>query len=187
MQRLSYTEKQLVSARKMIKAYHKVSECLRAIYSSNQLPGELQDEELLRIIKLNNVSEARLHVPFLFSSPLVVKYRTNEKQEGTKAMPPIDYKREYDDLLNSLGDCGTLVREKKIHATIDNLAQVLAERPVALHFSGHGIENNRDNFGQESVLYSDQGSYFLVLEDSCGGAELLSEKMLRDLIEANQL
>ena len=181
MQRLNRTKKQLREAQAK---YDKISECLREHYASN---GNLRDEELLKMIRVNQISQAHLHISFLFASPLVVKYRTEAHTEDTRGMPLINFRREYDEMLQSLGETGSLVRYKKVHATIENLAHVLAERPVALHFSGHGIENSRENFGNESVLYRGQGNYFLVLEDSNGGADLISEKMLRELIESNKL
>ena len=90
-------------------------------------------------------------------------------------------------MLQSIQEAGTLVRYKKVHATIENFAQVLAQKPVGLHFSGHGIENSKENFGAESVLLRDQGDYFLVLEDKTGAADLISEKMIRDMTESNRL
>lgn len=45
----------------------------------------------------------------------------------------------------------------------------LTENPIALHFSGHGIENNRDNFGSDCALIKGEGN-FLIFEDSEGCA-----------------
>jgi len=35
-----------------------------------------------------------------------------------------------------------------MQATIENLTLILGQNPLALHFSGHGIENNEKNFGR---------------------------------------
>jgi hypothetical protein len=45
----------------------------------------------------------------------------------------------------------------------------LTENPCALHFSGHGIENCKENFGKESALIKNEGN-FLIFEDSEGCA-----------------
>lgn len=65
---------------------------------------------------------------------------------------------------------------------MDNLSISLTENPCALHFSGHGIENCRENFGKESALIKDEGN-FLIFEDSEGCAQYLSEKKLHQLLQ----
>lgn len=69
-------------------------------------------------------------------------------------------------------------------ATLDNLRKTLTENPIALHFSGHGMENNEKNFGRDSFKLRDQGN-FLILEENEGCAQFLSEKRLHELIEAS--
>ena len=54
--------------------------------------------------------------------------------------------------------------------------------PLALHFSGHGIENNVNNFGGASNALREYGN-FLVFEDEEGTAVYLSEKELKNFIE----
>jgi len=66
--------------------------------------------------------------------------------------------------------------------TLDNIRLTLIENPMALHFSGHGIENNKDNFGRDSVFYKDHG-HFLIIEDEEGAAQYISEKQLKQLLE----
>jgi len=69
-------------------------------------------------------------------------------------------------------------------ATLDNLRLCLTENPMALHFSGHGIENSTADFGREAVLMRDEG-HFLVFEDEVGCARYVSEKCLSQLLEAS--
>ena len=57
--------------------------------------------------------------------------------------------------MDGLGKTGNLIRYRKIVATLENLRVSLTENPVALHFSGHGIENNKENFEKESIVLKD--------------------------------
>ncbi len=67
---------------------------------------------------------------------------------------------------------------------MDNLRKTLTENPIALHFSGHGIENNKRNFGKDSMKLRDEGN-FLIFEDQEGCAQFMSEKKLHELLEAS--
>ena len=39
-----------------------------------------------------------------------------------------------------------------MQATIDNLTMILAQNPLALHFTGHGIEHKQGKETQNSLL-----------------------------------
>ena len=69
-------------------------------------------------------------------------------------------------------------------ATSENLSLCLTENPIALHFSGHGVENNKENFGRESAFIKDEGN-FLIFEDGEGCAQFMSEKKLTKLLEVS--
>jgi hypothetical protein len=86
-------------------------------------------------------------------------------------------------VVESLNETGNQIRYRKIPATLDNLRVSLTENPIALHFSGHGIENNKKNFGKDSIALKDEGN-FLIIEDNEGCAQFLSEKKLHELLEA---
>jgi hypothetical protein len=60
----------------------------------------------------------------------------------------------------------------------------LTENPIALHFSGHGIQNNKENFGKNSAFIKGEGN-FLIFEDHEGCAKYLSEKSLHEMLEAS--
>jgi hypothetical protein len=55
-------------------------------------------------------------------------------------------------VLDSLKDTANLIRYRKIPATLDNMRLTLTENPIALHFSGHGVENNTKNFGNDTAF-----------------------------------
>ena len=57
-------------------------------------------------------------------------------------------------------------------ATKRNFSDMLAQSPVALHFSGHGYENNQKFFSNEAVLHKGKGD-LLLLEDESGKADYL--------------
>ena len=81
----------------------------------------------------------------------------------------IDHAKELQGVLESLKETGNQIRFRRIPATLDNLRMSLTENPIALHFSGHGIENCKENFGKESILLKDEGN-FLIFEDNEGCA-----------------
>lgn len=72
-------------------------------------------------------------------------------------------------VMDSLQSTGNSIKYRKIPATLDNLRITLTECPIALHFSGHGIENNKQNFGKDSLALKDEGN-FLIFEDQEGCA-----------------
>jgi hypothetical protein len=74
------------------------------------------------------------------------------------------------------------IRYKTVRATIKNMSLVVGENPVALHFSGHGVENNKDNFGFDFRKFKNEGN-FLVLEDDSGCTDLVSAKMLTRFVK----
>lgn len=63
-----------------------------------------------------------------------------------------------------------------MQATIENLTMILAEKPLALHFTGHGTETK---VGGKIENY-------LMLEHFDGEAEHLSEEQLGSIIKASK-
>lgn len=96
----------------------------------------------------------------------------------------IDHETELTGVVEGLKQTNNIIRYKRIPATLENLRITLSLNPLALHFSGHGIENNRENFGKDSILLRDAGN-MLVFEDHEGYAQMLSEKMLHQLLESS--
>lgn len=56
---------------------------------------------------------------------------------------------------------------------------------MALHFSGHGVENSVENLGQYSILTKEKGNV-LLLEDSIGKTNYYFEKELEDLVKVRE-
>lgn len=78
---------------------------------------------------------------------------------------PIDHEKELSGVVEGLKQTNNQIRYKRIPANIENLRITLSCNPVALHFSGHGIENNSSNFGSDSIFRKDCGN-MLVFEDN---------------------
>ena len=50
---------------------------------------------------------------------------------------------------------------KQMPASLETLGSCLDKNPMALHFCGHGIKNNKENFGPSYFADSTQGDYLL--------------------------
>lgn len=59
---------------------------------------------------------------------------------------------------------------------------MIADTPFALHFTGHGIQNNKDALGNQYYQYKDKGD-ILLLEDELGQADYLFETDLVKLVQ----
>ena len=94
----------------------------------------------------------------------------------------IDYDREFKEIKNALECTKTKMNYYKTCAWSDNLTSVLLRNPKVLHFSGHGVKNTVKDIGTEAALRQGQGD-FLVFENKVGWAELVSEKMLGELLK----
>ncbi len=55
---------------------------------------------------------------------------------------------------------------------------------MALHFTGHGLENNQETFGKYYKHRVTDGNY-LLFETDDGEGELVSERMLREFINSS--
>ena len=62
--------------------------------------------------------------------------------EGIEKVIKIDYSREFKEISSSLKDCRNQINYTFDVGTNQNVVKVLSESPVAIHFSGHGVENS---------------------------------------------
>ena len=65
------------------------------------------------------------------------------------------------------------------------MRSTITDGPIALHFSGHGIENKLQNLGSDYILNKDKGN-ILLLEDEHGMSDYFFEKDLKYMIEMSQ-
>ena len=67
-------------------------------------------------------------------------------------------------------------------ATQRNFHSVISERPIVLHFSGHGIVNDSQSMGADYAFVKDKGN-ILLLEDEHGMSNYLFEQELKNMLE----
>ena len=70
-------------------------------------------------------------------------------------------------------------------ATISNFRSVIADAPFAIHFTGHGIKNDKNALGPAYLQYKDKGD-ILLLEDENGMADYLFEEDLKKLVQISK-
>lgn len=127
-----------------------------------------------------NMAQSKVHLSFLFSSPLV--RNTDSRIEN---IMQLDYLTEINDIL---GVCSDIKHELKYSmkvATISNFRSTLTDHPIALHFSGHGIQNTPESLGNEYYLNKDKGN-ILLLEDEQGMSDYLFEEDLKYMINLSK-
>jgi hypothetical protein len=165
----------------------KIKYGIAQVYSSPKIfENSIEDKEIMKILNEGFIAEAKLHLTFLFASPLIIKYKETDDSSNLKSrqVASLDHEKELQGLVQSIKHTGNQIRYRDMVATLENLRLVLTENPMALHFSGHGIENSAANFGREAILLKDEG-HFLVFEDEVGCARYISEKCLTQLLEAS--
>ena len=52
-------------------------------------------------------------------------------------------------------------------ASIDNFSRLINCKPLALHFSGHAIKNNKESTSQFGYLGSKSEGDYLIFEENC--------------------
>ncbi|CAI2377964.1 unnamed protein product [Moneuplotes crassus] len=127
-----------------------------------------------------NLEKNRLHFAFLFSSPLVMDINNISRE-----IMQLDWASEIEDILDSLRHLNYNLNYKISVGTRENLRRTVIDCPIALHFSGHGVENTIENLGQYSILTKEKGNV-LLLEDSIGKTNYYFEKELEDLVKVRE-
>ena len=123
-------------------------------------------------------SKSGIQLAFLFSSPLV-------RESGYKLenVMQLDYNSEIKDVLKLLSSVSLKYRTNV--ATVSNFRSTLTDSPMVLHFSGHGIENTRENLGSSYAFNSDKGN-ILLLEDEKGMSKYLFEEELKYMLKLSK-
>ena len=96
---------------------------------------------------------------------------TKDGKKETKPIISIQYKKEMDEIKKSLNQTHASLNYRMNVATIETLGLCLNENPVALHFSGHGMENRARNA---------RNNDFLVFEDNSCMAQYVSCNTLKN-------
>ena len=135
----------------------------------------------------SNISSSEFDVDFvfLFSAPLVLYYTDHQ---GIKKKSPIymqvEYQAELESVKRILSSISKPVRFINFAATQNGLGECLNMKPRSIHFCGHGVKNNQENFG----IFTDtsEGDY-LIFEDEEGKADYLSCRALKNLLREKKL
>lgn len=120
------------------------------------------------------------HLAFLFASPLVRRINSN-----IEMIMQLDYQNEILGIERQLKGVKHEVRYKVDVATLSNFRSVIVDAPFALHFTGHGIQNDQKALGSAYMQFKDKGD-ILLLEDENGMADYLFENDLKKLVEISK-
>lgn len=120
------------------------------------------------------------HLAFMFSSPLVRRTNTN-----LEIIMQLDYHTEIKNIEKQLKGVKHEIRYKVDVATKSNFRGVIADAPFALHFTGHGIQNDQKALGTAYFQHKDKGD-ILLLEDENGMADYLFAKELQKVVELSK-
>lgn len=147
-----------------------------------------KDDELRHVIQeYNEIFDSKLHLGFIFASPLVIKIKDNEGIERRTPLPPIDYKRELSNVINGLKKTENHILWRQYCATHDNLLKILCDGAMVLHFSGHGAKNDDIMIPKEfNSEYTREKGDFLIFENENGEAKLLFETDLKRMLDNSE-
>jgi hypothetical protein len=124
--------------------------------------------------------ESSYHLAFLFSSPLVRKINTS-----LEIIMQLDYTNEIKNIEKHLKQVQHEIRYKVDVATITNFRSVITDAPFALHFTGHGVQNDPKALGPSYQQLKDKGD-ILLLEDENGMADYLFQSDLKTLVQLSK-
>lgn len=129
-----------------------------------------------------DMSQAKVHLSFLFASPLLRKIKN-----GYEQVMLLDYVNEIKNIEFNLQKVKYPIKYNKAVATQRNFHSIISDRPIVLHFSGHGVVNDAQSMGSDYAFVKDKGD-MLLLEDEHGMSSYLFEQDLKnmiDLLDAN--
>lgn len=134
--------------------------------------------QIQKAVSWSNVdmSQARVHMSFLFASPLLRKIK-----DGYENVMLLDYMSEIRDIESNLKNVNYEIKYNKNVATQRNFHSVVSDRPIVLHFSGHGVINDQQSLGSDYTFHKDKGN-MLLLEDDHGMSNYLFERDLKSMI-----
>ena len=124
-----------------------------------------------------DMSEAKVHLSFLFASPLLRKIKN-----GYEQVMLLDYMNEIKDIESNLLKVNYPIKYNKAVATQRNFHSIISDHPIVLHFSGHGVVNDAQSMGSDYAFVKDKGD-ILLLEDEHGMSSYLFESDLKNMVK----
>lgn len=89
-------------------------------------------------------------------------------------MPLLDFTKEFEGAVKGIQQTKNAIKIAYIQATVEKLFQFcIDENPVGMHFSGHGVSNEKTM----------QGANCLVMETEDGCAHYLTEEQITQFIK----
>ena len=88
-------------------------------------------------------------------------------------MELLDFAKEFEGAKAGIKATGKEIAVKVVPATLDNFSNCLTEKPIGLHFTGHGIINNAATLGDKAYDYKGHGNC-LVFENEDGSAHFIT-------------
>lgn len=143
-----------------------------------------KDEEVLDVIERQfHQKKHKVDLTFVYSSPLAQEYHDRRTQEKKyRKFPLIAYAEEFGTVKKILKDSKQQIGYRKICGTQTNLQEVLSEGTKALHFSGHGLRNERKIYSQQGFGHLQGRGDILVLEDELGQPQYFCQKDLETML-----
>ena len=99
-------------------------------------------------------------------------------------MDLLDFSKEFEGAKAGIKETQNAIRVEVVPATLERFTNCLTEKPIGLHFTGHGIRNNTAALGQNATEFKNEGNC-LVFEKDDGSAHFISQKKLKDIFEMN--
>lgn len=131
-------------------------------FSQKSINNQIRDQNILEFLSKAQMANAKVHLAFMFSSPLVKRGSNG----NPIVMQQIDHHKEFSGMIEGLSKTNMKINYLKVQATADKLVETLNQGPIAIHFSGHGI---RDNSSQlVSLTRGNEVNGYLVFEDKAG-------------------
>lgn len=67
-------------------------------------------------------------------------------------MPLLDFAKEFKSAVQTILETGNAIDVQVVPATLEQFTNSLMQKPMGLHFTGHGVENNAATLGQDTFL-----------------------------------
>ena len=143
----------------------------------------LEDEKTAEVLKA--CFQETPMVAMAFASPLVKKFNDySTGEERVEMMDLLDFSKEFEGAKAGIKETGNAIKVEVVPATLERFTNCLTEKPIGLHFTGHGIVNSSEEIGLNAMDLRREGNC-LVFEKDDGSAHFVSQKKLKDLFEMN--
>lgn len=136
----------------------------------------LERKKLIHFDRQAQYYNENIHLGFVFASPLVYKKVKDPKSRGNtynEIKVPISFAREFGEIMKGLQEKQQALRYRYTNATDTNLREVLADKPIGLHFAMHGFKSPKLTkiYEKKAALCQDKKGDFLLFEKEDGSAQ----------------